>query len=149
MINDLKAGLNLARGVVDLAKGLKELSGNTDNLEIREAAAELHSQTIDLKEIVNEMREEIFRLKEKIAFKETLDFNGKTFEYVKNDKTIFICNGCAHEEKYTHMTEYKHDNGDHMVVCPVCKHKVQFSSAPIKKHKTAGRRNPYTNSSEW
>ena len=124
MIGDLMAGMSLAKGVVDLAKGLKELSDKSDDLEIKEAAAELRSKTIDLKEIVNEMREKILELKEQVAFKEKLNFNGKVWEYEKDGKKSYICNGCEASGKYVHMTEEMWDNDHHDVLCPVCKNEV-------------------------
>lgn len=107
MVIDLASGLTLAKGVVDLAKGLQDLSNTSNNLEIREAAAELRSKTLDLKETVNGMRDTIVQLKEQLEFKKELNWNGQTFDYIKDGKRAYICNGCETKNKYVHMTERK------------------------------------------
>lgn len=124
MIEDIKNGLKLASGVVDLAKNIKELSEKSGSLELKDAAAELRSQTIDLKETVNDMRGKIADLEKQLEFKQQLNWNGKTFDYEKNAQKVYICNGCEPKGVYTHMTEMRNERGYHEVVCPVCDNKV-------------------------
>ena len=132
MALELMSALELAKGVVGLAKNLQDLSKESNNLELKEAATELRSQAIDLKENVNEMRDKIIELEDKLKIKEVLDWNGQTFEYKKNDKTVYICNGCEPLGKYVHMTEIKDDDGYHSVRCPVCKNSAEFDAEKTK-----------------
>ena len=130
MIDDLKTGLNLAMGVVDLAKGIKDLSDKSDDLDFKEASQELRSQTIDLKEAVNDMRGTIIELEKKLKFNEKLSFNGKVFEYEDNGQKVYICNGCESNGQYVHMTE-RLNNGGHSVICPTCKNIVTLIEGKI------------------
>ncbi len=83
-----------------------------------------------MKEAVNDMRETIIELENKLKFKEELSFNGKVFEYEKDGKKLYVCNGCEPKGIYSHMTE-KHNNGSHIVNCPVCKNKVTLVEGTI------------------
>jgi TolA-binding protein len=140
MIEDIKNGLKLAGGVVELAKNINELSKSTNNLEIQEVAAELRSQTIDLKETVNEMRDRIMKLESQLEFKEQLSWNGQTFEYQKEGRTVYVCNGCESNRKYTHMSEVRGQNGYRAAHCPVCENKVilEVGSAPKINRESGG-----------
>ena len=143
MINDIKDGIKLATGLVGLAKNIKELSDDTGNLELKEAAVELRSQTIDLKGTVNDMRDMIISLEEQLAFKTKLNWNGKTFDYKENEKTVFICNGCHANAKIVRMTEDKRENGYHSASCPVCKNLVVFNNGSISTWKNKPTRRGY------
>lgn len=143
MIEDLKIGLNLAKEVVDLAKGLKDLSDKSDDLVIREAAAELRSKTIDLKETVNQMRDKIIELETQLEFKQQLVWNGKSFEYENNGRKSYICNGCESSGKFTHMTEIRNERGYFALSCPACQNKIEIDFGDPPKIIKSSRRGRY------
>lgn len=140
MINDIKTGIQLATGVVNLAKSIQELTKKETNIELREAAIELRSQTIDLKGTVNDMRDRIVELEESLKFKEKLKWNGQTFQYEQDNQIIYVCNGCYSNEKIIHMSESRSNSGRHSVRCPVCDNRSVFSEGQFPT-RTNNRRN--------
>lgn len=122
---DLLAGVALAKGVVDVAKKVKDLTEAQSNNELRDLAVDLRAKTIDLKEVINDMRDEIQDLKQQLEFKEKLEWNGKTFYFEENGKIIYICNGCYPKGIISYMTETKQNlYGLHTVKCQCCSKEI-------------------------
>lgn len=133
MVGNINSGTKLADSVASKAREVSALTVDSKHLELKEAAADLRLQTIDLKDTVYEMRNEINKLQNELEFKKKISFNGKVFEYEENGRKIYICNGCEAEKKFVHMTEEKNTDGSHYANCPVCKNEVYFSyPKPIK-----------------